>query len=432
MSLANSVTHVTTQPGALQAGLSSRPDHHHIRKDTRKNGSQLFRYAVALVIVLALSLSSACSSKSEPKRFALLPADTIVVLAFDDPKTLDDPAVRNYATNFREILANVGLTFTVTKDPIVVITADSSGCLFHYDKATSLISSIKGKTENVFGHEVREVPSPFLPTSSPRRIWWVQMSEDVVVFGDNILVGEVIAITEGKAESLFHARTEMQPILFALAGAPRALILFQPSETSKVAEAATGISYLVLQSPEGQLFRTVSSTRALGFSLTHTNEGCEQQISFQFSSYAASTIVYGLSSILPWGPDEIQPVNTHVNSSGKLTQIHANYLLAQCPRIGLGFQRLPIEIPAKTLDSYVGHYLFDKYEMSIVRNDNKLFAESSAGRGELRPMSETEFNIINSTNGSHGRITFIKNGNRILGLKVSSPNGRDEQYNKLR
>jgi hypothetical protein len=320
-----------------------------------------------MLLVFSMPCLSACSKNVEPKKFALLPAASLVVLAFDDPKTFDDPSVKMFGSEFGSILAGAGLSFASVKDPVIVFM-DTSGketsgaCLFHHNNPSGLIAGIKGKVETFLGHEIREIPGPSSTRGPTTPIWWTQIG-DTVVCGGTVAVSEIISISEHKVPSLFQSRTEFQSLLISFANSPGVLLLFQRSEDSKIATGAGSLSYLILNSPEGQVFRILSSVRGLAFSLSHEQNGCEQQIGLQFSSYVAATVIKGLGSILPWGPDEIQPESTKVESDGKLVLIHARYRQAQCPRIGLGFQRLPIKIATKTLESYAGRYAFANHQI---------------------------------------------------------------------
>jgi len=44
-----------------------------------------------------------------------------------------------------------------------------------------------------------------------------------------------------------------------------------------------------------------------------------------------------------------------------------------------------------------------------LRKEEKLFVNSKYGTGELNPVSENVFDVINSTNNSSGRYKFVKN-----------------------
>lgn len=387
----------------------------------------IFSGTISSVVLFAIS----CSKVKEPERFAFVPAETLIILAFDDPKTLEDPAVKPYGPDFLNYLKDVGLEFRSLNDPMFLFMQNSGGCMFGYSDPVALLSKLNGNKQFVDGHEVRVVPrSSGTSGEIKSSVWWTRLSNNVVVFGGELLVTKMIAIAEHKAENLFQTRSELQPMLAAYERSNRVLLLFQSSADSEVSGKLGTLSYLVLRSPEGQVFRMLTSARGLAFSLNHDASGCEQDIGIQFSGYIASKVAWGISSILPWGPNEIQPVSTQITSGDNLTQIHARYNSEQCPRIGLGFQRLPLIISSQTLDSYAGTYVNAHSEITVFRVGERLFSQSDLGKSELQPRSETVFRIVNSTNGSNGTISFIHSGNRTVGFKFVDDNGKVQEYQR--
>lgn len=370
---------------------------------------------------IALSLTAlSCSKQEEPKRLALLPADTIIVLAFDEPNALKDPAVAKYGPEFGKLLADKGISFAAVKDPIYIFTKKGGGCLFHSDNPADVLSRIKGKTDRFQGKEIIEIQSP----SGGSPIWWAELSDGAVVFGGKVLVSEMISIAQHRGQSLFQARPELRKILTTYQNSPRVLLLFQRREDTEQSEYAKQISERIMDSPEGQIFRTLTSCRGLAFSLTKDANGCEQELGFQFDGYTESTIAGSIASILPWGPDAIQPISTSVNWDGNLIRYHAKYNRGQCPMIGLGFERLP---PPRgyyrTWDALVGRYSSSEGVVTISQRQGKLFAESSRGRSELQSLSETEFRVVNSTDGTSGKFTFINDEGQTPYILLVSARG---------
>lgn len=68
-----------------------------------------------------------------------------------------------------------------------------------------------------------------------------------------------------------------------------------------------------------------------------------------------------------------------------------------------------LKIDSKILDSFAGEYNSKNYQITVSRKGEKLFLNSKYGTGELSPVSENEFTVINSTNNSSGRYKFVKN-----------------------
>jgi hypothetical protein len=81
--------------------------------------------------------------------------------------------------------------------------------------------------------------------------------------------------------------------------------------------------------------------------------------------------------------------------------------------VGLGFQRLPVVLPPSTLDLYRGlyHYVNGKYDVTVNRVQDKLHWQSGNRGGELQPITETEFAVMDSQNNYGGKWTFRKDRN---------------------
>jgi hypothetical protein len=370
---------------------------------------------LAITLLFCGSVFCSCSSIAEPERFKLLPAATLIVLAFDDERTLNDPAVKNYGPAFANIVADAGLSFNDIKEPMYIFTGNSGGCLFHHDNPSNLLARIKGRTDRFLGHEIREVPNTSPGSSvNAQPLWWASVGDKLAMFGGKVIVSEMISIAENKTPNLFQTRAELRQLLSAYSDSPRVLLLFQRSEDSQIAGIVGEISQLVMKTPEGQIFQTLASSRGLAFSVSPNQGGCEQNIGIQFESYSASILVSGLGSILPWGPsNRIQPQSTHSDSSNKLVQIHAMYAREQCIGVGLGFERLPVVLPPSTLDLYCGRYVYmdGKYEITIDRVQDKLHWQSAKRSGELQPITETDFATMDLQNKYTGKMSFYKDGN---------------------
>jgi len=79
-----------------------------------------------------------------------------------------------------------------------------------------------------------------------------------------------------------------------------------------------------------------------------------------------------------------------------------------------------VALPPKTLASLVGSYRSDDTSVAIELEGKKLFAASTAGRTELRAISDTEFYYVNA----EVRVTFQKDRRgRVTSMRVQRLNG---------
>jgi hypothetical protein len=86
------------------------------------------------------------------------------------------------------------------------------------------------------------------------------------------------------------------------------------------------------------------------------------------------------------------------------------------------------------IDSYVGEYDFGKYTVKIYRQNNKLWAQTAAGKAELKQSNTpSEFKVISSRQSSLGKYVFVfdKQG-KVSHLVWSQSNGQQRKCLKVR
>jgi hypothetical protein len=321
-----------------------RPLNMMIPKDFTTNiGASL----TVLFLFAALALMTSCSKaqNEEPARFALLPASTLVLSIFDDVSVLGQPVNANVfpIPVFDAVLENIGLSFAKAGDGMLIGTSNSAAYLFHNDNPAGLLSRVPKSSGTYLGHEIKEFMTAKEAPDEDHG-WLAVIDEKTVAVGGKYAVAEIIDVYEKKSPSLFQAREEMRPILVSYAATKRSVFYFQSSADSEASEKAKIVSRFIFSTPQGQVYRTLVSSRAVVYSQAIADDYCVREAAFQFDSTAAAGIVRFLGSILPYGPDPIQPERTSSEGEGTLTIYRFFFSKGVCDCITLAGDRVPSKV----------------------------------------------------------------------------------------